>query len=243
MSRLASILLAGLLSAGPAYAEAPLPQGQQKANSARKSDIALRPAHPSDLTGPAEETETVPPDPACARVLASNRIVAASAPPVSGPDGCGVATPVKLGAVVLPDGRHILLEPPPLIRCSLAEVLGDWIRDDVAPIAQNAGGLAKILASEGYECRPRNRIAGAKLSEHGKGNALDLRGFVLRNGQTVTVERPSEARDFMRQLKTTACARFTTVLGPGSDSFHKTHLHVDLAERHNNYRICQWEIE
>ncbi len=47
----------------------------------------------------------------------------------------------------------------------------------------------------------------------------------------------------MASLKTDACARFTTVLGPGSDGFHESHLHVDLAERHNHYKICQWELK
>ena len=38
------------------------------------------------------------------------------------------------------------------------------------------------------------------------------------------------------------CARFTTVLGPGSDGYHEDHIHLDLMERRNNYRICQWNV-
>jgi hypothetical protein len=38
------------------------------------------------------------------------------------------------------------------------------------------------------------------------------------------------------------CARFTTVLGPGSDWYHEEHIHLDLMERHNNYKICQWNV-
>jgi hypothetical protein len=38
------------------------------------------------------------------------------------------------------------------------------------------------------------------------------------------------------------CARFTTVLGPGSDGYHEDHIHLDLMERHNNYKICQWDV-
>jgi hypothetical protein len=30
------------------------------------------------------------------------------------------------------------------------------------------------------------------------------------------------------------------VLGPGADPAHEFHLHVDLAERRNGYRLCQW---
>ena len=38
------------------------------------------------------------------------------------------------------------------------------------------------------------------------------------------------------------CARFSTVLGPGSDWYHEDHIHLDLMERRNNYRICQWNV-
>jgi Extensin-like protein C-terminus len=33
-----------------------------------------------------------------------------------------------------------------------------------------------------------------------------------------------------------------TVLGPGSDGYHEDHVHVDLAERRNGYRICEWDV-
>ena len=39
-----------------------------------------------------------------------------------------------------------------------------------------------------------------------------------------------------------ACTRFSTVLGPGSDWYHEDHIHLDLMERRNNYRICQWDV-
>jgi hypothetical protein len=32
------------------------------------------------------------------------------------------------------------------------------------------------------------------------------------------------------------------VLGPGSDGYHEEHIHLDLAERRNGYKLCQWEI-
>jgi hypothetical protein len=38
------------------------------------------------------------------------------------------------------------------------------------------------------------------------------------------------------------CARFTTVLGPGSDWYHEDHIHLDLMQRRNNYKICQWNV-
>ncbi len=32
------------------------------------------------------------------------------------------------------------------------------------------------------------------------------------------------------------------MLGPSSDWYHEDHIHLDLMERRNNYRICQWEV-
>jgi hypothetical protein len=43
-------------------------------------------------------------------------------------------------------------------------------------------------------------------------------------------------------LRASACARFSTVLGPGSDGNHEEHIHVDLAERRGGYKMCEWEV-
>ena len=50
------------------------------------------------------------------------------------------------------------------------------------------------------------------------------------------------SKPLREELRQSACARFTTVLGPGSDGHHESHIHLDLAERHNGYRICQWDV-
>jgi hypothetical protein len=50
------------------------------------------------------------------------------------------------------------------------------------------------------------------------------------------------AKDWREALRRKTCARFTTVLGPGSDGFHETHVHLDLAERKGGYRMCQWDL-
>ena len=50
------------------------------------------------------------------------------------------------------------------------------------------------------------------------------------------------SRDFRDNLRKATCARFMTVLGPGSDGFHEDHIHIDLAERRSGYRICQWDV-
>jgi hypothetical protein len=50
------------------------------------------------------------------------------------------------------------------------------------------------------------------------------------------------AKGFHDELRESACHRFTTVLGPGSDGYHKAHIHLDLIERHQGSRMCQWDV-
>jgi hypothetical protein len=176
--------------------------------------------------------------------MASGRLVATLVAPVRGADQCGIAAPLKLQAIVLADGSRVPIEPEALIRCDLAEAIGDWVREDIAPLAKSAGGgLAKILGSSGYQCRGRNGVIGAIASEHGTGNALDISGFVLHDGRKLLIEHANEELDFMTQIRDSGCARFDTVLGPGSDGSHEAHMHVDLKARKNGYRICQWDME
>ena len=49
-------------------------------------------------------------------------------------------------------------------------------------------------------------------------------------------------REVRESVLHSVCARFSTVLGPGSDWYHEDHIHLDLMERRNNYRICQWNV-
>lgn len=176
--------------------------------------------------------------------MTAGRLVGVLTEPVRGQDQCGIDSPLKLEAIIIADGARVPLEPQPLIRCELAEAIGDWVREDIAPLAKTVGGgLVKIYGGGGYECRGRNRVIGTIASEHSTGNALDLTGFGLRDGRTLSIERGNEALEFMTQVRESACARFTTVLGPGSDGYHEAHMHVDLKVRKGGYRICQWDLE
>ena len=85
-------------------------------------------------------------------------------------------------------------------------------------------------------------IAGAMLSEHGKANALDVRAIKLANGQSIGLTDRAMSRDVRERVLHSVCSRFSTVLGPGSDWYHEDHIHLDLAQRRNDYRICQWNV-
>jgi len=164
-------------------------------------------------------------------------------PRLIGPDACGGGDMVRLNAVLLADGGRIALSPAPVLLCHFAESLAGWLRDEVAPRAEKLGvTLRAIETYDDFECRGRNRVAGARLSEHGKGDAIDVRALVLADGRAVGLTDVTVAKEFRDELRESACHRFTTVLGPGSDSYHEAHIHLDLAERRQGYRICQWEV-
>ncbi len=69
-----------------------------------------------------------------------------------------------------------------------------------------------------------------------------MRAFKFANGQLDLAHRPHRAARAARAVLHSACARFSTVLGPGSDGYHEDHIHLDLDERRSNYRICQWDV-
>ena len=150
---------------------------------------------------------------------------------------------MRLEAVVLPNKDRIAVVPPAIVRCTLAEAVVQWVRENLVPAARALNGTLKSIDNyASYDCRGRNRIAGAKLSEHGKANALDIRSIRLAGGAVVELTDPHVAKDVRENLRASTCARFTTVLGPGSDGYHENHIHVDLAARAGGYRMCQWDV-
>ena len=125
----------------------------------------------------------------------------------------------------------------------IAEAVAGWLRDEAAPRVEKIGAALKAVETfDDFECRGRNRAAGAKLSEHGKGNAIDLRSFILADGRAFGLTDVKVAKDFREDIRESACHRFTTVLGPGSDSQHDSHIHLDLIERRQGFRMCQWDV-
>ncbi len=249
MAFLLLILAVVATGAAPARAEAvPLPRPRPATFAERTPAavpavvpgvISLAPApelqglgDPKDLSGPSD----------CERRL---RDLAGFAPlpALLGPGACGARDVVRLESVTMPDRSRVAIQPPATLRCAMAETVAHWVRDDIGPAVREFGsGLAAVVAYNSYECRGRNRIAGAKISEHGKANAIDVRGVRLADGRALAWPDPALPKVFRERMKTTACTRFDTVLGPGSDGYHEQHIHVDLAGRSSGYKICQWDV-
>ena len=192
---------------------------------------------------PAESAAASPQPSACRLALTEAIAIAPSIPDIHGAGGCGGVDLVRLEAVVLPDKRQVSVKPAAVLRCAMASAIADWIRTDIAPLAANAGSTISSLDNfDSFECRGRNRVAGAELSEHGRANALDVRALVLANGQSISLTDRTVPRELRESVLHSVCARFATVLGPGSDGYHEDHIHLDLMERHSNYKICHWEV-
>ncbi len=184
-----------------------------------------------------------PPASACRQKLTEAIAIAPSIPDIHGAGGCGGEDLVRLEAIVLPDQRRVSVKPAAILRCAMASELADWIRTDIAPLAVSLGSTISDLDNfNSFECRGRNRIVGARLSEHGRANALDVRALKLANGRSIALTDRTVPRDVRETVLHSVCARFSTVLGPSSDWYHEDHIHLDLMERRNNYRICQWDV-
>jgi hypothetical protein len=199
---------------------------------------------PAEVGKPAAEAPPAPVLSACRLALTENIAIAPSIPSITGPGGCGGDDLVRLEAVVLPDTKgRVAVKPAAVLRCTMASAIADWIRTDMAPLAEAQGTrLSDLDNYDSYDCRGRNGVVGAILSEHGHANALDVRALKLANGGSIALTDRSVAREVRESVLHSVCKRFTTVLGPGSDGYHEEHIHLDLAERRSGYRICQWEV-
>ena len=159
---------------------------------------------------------------------------------------CQLDGAVKLSGVATMFGNVGITGEPTLL-CGFAKQFASWVRDVGAPLtlAYTGQELAQIETGPGFACRTRYGKPGEKLSEHAKGNALDIASFVLADQTRILfndeASDSARSRSLVRTLRTTACGYFTTILGPGSNSAHAEHLHVDLGlhGKTANYRICE----
>ncbi|RVT82861.1 extensin family protein [Rhodobacteraceae bacterium CCMM004] len=151
--------------------------------------------------------------------------------------GCGVEAPVKVTSVA-----GVALSQGAVMDCATARALKEWTQRGVKPaFGKLGGGVRGLRVAAHYACRTRNNRKGAKISEHGKGRAIDISAIQLQNGVEVTILRGWRDRQFgpkLRQLHTAACGPFGTVLGPNADRYHQDHFHFDTA-RYRSGAYCR----
>lgn len=239
-----------------------VPPSAAKAEDTKAPDDAKHPDQgKDDASGPEGEAPAVPeqkPDPivvvpppeplsqaeiaACEAELTRLGAVFERLDPIEAEGGCGVPQPYDLAE----PAPGVELDPGTQMNCPAALATARWVRDVVQPAARALGdgvALSGITHASTYVCRGRNGQAGAKLSEHARGSAIDVSRFDFKGHAALPVVpragKGNIEEAFQRAVQAGACLHFTTVLGPGSDAYHDDHLHMDLAERRSGYRMCQ----
>jgi hypothetical protein len=148
--------------------------------------------------------------------------------------GCGLQDGVELTSVAgVRVGEGVQVD------CTTALALADWVHDRLKPTVGNlGGGVVALETGPTYACRPRNNQKGNRVSEHGRGAAVDIMGIRLASGAKLSVRddwgKAKEGR-VLKAIHASACGPFTTVLGPKSDRFHKDHFHIDTAQGRGPY--------
>ena len=145
---------------------------------------------------------------------------------------CQVDTAVRVSRVAA------ALNRPAIMSCALASRLDDFEREVVQPLATAELGrrVVRINHLGSYSCRAIR--SSSRLSEHALGRAIDIAGFGLSDGSTVSVERDWRERGpkrlFLHRLARRACSYFSVVLTPDSNAEHYDHLHLDIGRD----RLC-----
>src|SRR5688572_7605889 len=121
--------------------------------------------------------------------------------------------------------------------CPVARQFARWSREAMQPAASAWLGsrVVRIESFGTYSCRPVNSQEGARISEHGRANAVDVAAFILADGRRIRVldgwnSEDKDVRRFLRAVHQAACRRFSIVIGPDADSFHRDHLHFDMGQ-------------
>lgn len=143
--------------------------------------------------------------------------------------GCAIVGTVKLLDIGVPTTNL------GAVRCGEARAYAQWARNAVAPAAYQMLGseLAKIESMGSYACRNVVGAAGpARRSGHAIANAIDIGGFVLKDGRRVTIlgdwtSPDPQTRAFLQTIRASACRRFGTVLSPDYNAAHRNHLHLE----------------
>jgi hypothetical protein len=138
-------------------------------------------------------------------------------------------------------GGEVALSSSFLASCPLAVAYAMFERHTLQPIAQSAYGqkVARIDHLGSFACRNvYNRESGA-LSRHASADALDIAGFRLADGRSISVLRdwPKQNQDaqFLRQVRDGACEAFSVVLSPDYNAAHRNHFHVDVGR----WSVCR----
>ena len=119
--------------------------------------------------------------------------------------------------------------------CQVAAAVALWVQYVVQPEAERIFGkrVAGISNMGTYSCRNivGNSFWQDRRSEHATANAIDIAGFRLVGGDTISVLKHWQAggkkAEFLRAVHNGACNYFRVALSPNFNAAHKDHFHFD----------------
>ena len=153
---------------------------------------------------------------------------------------CGIDYPIELTGL----SGGIDVKPSVKLNCQVTAAFAQWVKNELVPSARYRyfSGVSVIKPLGGYSCRRMNSRSRGPMSEHARGNAIDVGKFVLKSGKEIDVRKPGffafREKGLLKAVREDSCKYFSTVLGPGSDPFHKDHFHFDLRSRNSRYKHC-----
>ena len=225
---------ANLVATAEPFRPVARPQGLGEPNEEAVERSLLPRARPAAMTAAAEERRMARQR---GQVCNDPSIQGKVAGRVAGAGACGIDEAVLIRSVA-----GITLNPHSTVDCRTAAALKAWVERGVLPaIGSEGGGAVSLRVVADYACRARNNQAGARLSEHALGRAIDVAGIGLRDGSEITVLTDWNSADDGAQLRKmwrAACGPFGTVLGPEANRFHRDHFHFDTA-RYRSRSFCR----
>jgi hypothetical protein len=166
---------------------------------------------------------------ACRETLVEPHIEATPIPDKPIANGCGWENAVRIGKV---GGAELGASQ---LTCEAAAALALWVEHEVQPVALDVFGARVVRLQDmgTYSCR--NIIGNKKWtgmrSQHALANAVDIGGFTLDNGETISVARDWKGKDrkarFLREVHDRACRYFRVTLSPDFNAAHWNHFHLD----------------
>lgn len=143
-------------------------------------------------------------------------------------NGCGYPDGVTLRRSGVSYGGALVLS------CPAALSLVMWERHALQPAAMEAFGqrVTSVRTFGTYACRNVYHRQNARRSQHATANAVDVAGFVLEGGRSISVLRDWQGDDaqalFLRRVRDGACRYFGAVLSPDYNTAHADHFHFDM---------------
>ena len=135
----------------------------------------------------------------------------------------------------------------------MARTIERFEAEAVEPTAMKLFGqkVVRLIHMGTYDCRSRRTETsvaaaangqggsrGGRLSEHARGQAIDIGGFQLADGTVITVKKDwhgtGPRADFLHEVAQLSCQHFNVVLTPNYNRLHHDHLHLDIGP----HRLC-----